>query len=124
MNASNTPKITLGLGIALALLALVFFGLTGKMTAIIPAYFGVPIVLCGVMAFRDSLRKIAVHAALVIALLSILASLGTIPRMLSGQASALAITEIGLMVGMSATYIALGVRSFINARKERAAQAA
>lgn len=124
MNTSNSPKVTLGFGIVLALLALGFFGFTGKMTAIIPAYFGVPIALCGLIAFKDNLRKIAVHAALVVALLSILASLGTIPRMLSGEASALAVTEIGLMVAISVSYIALGVRSFLNARKERAAKAA
>ena len=93
MNASNTPKITLGFGIALIVLALAFFGITGSTTALIPVGIGLPIALCGLIAFK------------------------------AGQAPPAAAIEIVLMGVISAVFIALGVRSFINARKARAAEA-
>lgn len=124
MNASNTPKITLGFGIALIALALVFFGITGSTTALIPIGIGLPIALCGLIAFKDGARKHAVHVALVFALLGVLATLGMIPRIVSGEAPDAAAVEIVLMGLISAAFIAFGVRSFINARKARAADTA
>lgn len=117
MNASNTPKITLGFGAALILLALAFFGVTGSTTALIPVGVGLPIALCGVIAFKDGARKHAVHVALVFALLGVLATLGMVPRIVSGEAPTAAAIEIVLMGVISAGFIAFGVRSFINARK-------
>jgi uncharacterized membrane protein len=120
MNASNSAAVTIAFGVALVLLALVFFGLTGSATALIPVGIAVPALICGAIAFKDNLRKHAVHAALVFALLGVLATLGMIPRIASGQAPTLAAIEIILMGVLSAIYIALGVMSFINARKAKA----
>lgn len=124
MKPANTPKLTLGFGIALIVLALVFFGVTGSTTALIPVAIGLPIAICGLVAFKDNRRKHAVHAALVFALLGVLATLGMIPRIASGQAPTAAAIEIILMGIISAAYIALGVKSFIDARKARVAKAA
>lgn len=123
MNPANTPKITLGFGVALIVLALAFFGITGSTTALIPVGIGLPIALCGLTAFKDGARKHAVHVALVFALLGVLATLGMIPRIVSGQAPAAAAVEIVLMGVISGAFVVMGVRSFINARKARAAEA-
>ncbi|MBX2851815.1 MAG: hypothetical protein KTR15_08735 [Phycisphaeraceae bacterium] len=119
----NISKLTLGTGVALTALALIFFGLTRSTTALIPVGIGLPILLCGLAALKDNLRKHAVHAALVFALLGVLATLGMIPRIVSGKAPTLAATEIILMGVISAAFVAVGVKSFINARKAREAEA-
>jgi hypothetical protein len=46
----NIPKLTLGTGVALIVLALVFFVLTQSTTALIPFGIGLPILLCGLAA--------------------------------------------------------------------------
>ncbi|MFK7790033.1 MAG: hypothetical protein AB8C95_11160 [Phycisphaeraceae bacterium] len=121
MNPANTAKVTLGFGIALILLAIVFFFLTGSTTALIPVGVGLPIALCGLIAFKDNLRKHGVHIALIFALLGVLATLGMIPRIITGKAPTLAAIEIILMGLISAAFIFMGVKSFRNARKAREA---
>jgi hypothetical protein len=49
--------------------------------------------------------------------------LGMLPRIISGKAPTLAAIEIILMGVISAAFIAIGVKSFINARKAREAEA-
>ncbi|MEO0474845.1 MAG: hypothetical protein AAF085_02580 [Planctomycetota bacterium] len=120
MNPSNTPKITVGFGVALILLALGFFAATGEKTALIPVGVGLPLAICGLIAFKDGARKHAVHAALVFALLGVLSTGGMAPRIISGKASTLAAIEIILMGVISGAFIAFGVKSFVAARKARA----
>jgi len=122
MNASNSAKFTLGFGLALILLALGFFAASGEKTALIPVAVGLPIAIAGLVAFKDNLRKHAVHVALVFALLGVLATGGMIPRIAAGKASTLAAVEISAMGLISLAYLALGITSFINARKARAAK--
>ena len=120
MNPSNAAKITLGFGLALILLALGFFAASGEKTALIPVGVGLPIAIAGLIACKDNLRKHGVHVALVFALLGVLATGGMIPRIASGKASTLAAVEISAMGLICLAYLALGIVSFINARKARA----
>jgi hypothetical protein len=52
-----------------------------SLTALIPAAFGLPLAMCGLLALKDALRKAAMHVAVVFALLGALASGGRgLPR--------------------------------------------
>ena len=125
------PKITILLGVLLILLGLVaYFGLQEpggprSMTAMIPAFLGLPLLVLGALASsRPHFRKHAMHAAVVLALLGFL-----------GTAKGL-ISALGWMMGnppehptriavqaitgvLCVLFVALCVRSFIAARKAR-----
>lgn len=124
MNTS-TPMttITLAVGAVLTVLGIAGYLLTSavSLTALIPSLVGVLIGVCGVLARQETLRKHAIHAALAIALLGALGSLMNVVKI--GQVFAgtaerpAAIIVSTVMFGVLVAYIALGVRSFIAARR-------
>ena len=65
-------NITVAFGAALILLGVGAFVLTGAtmdhITALIPAFFGLPLGLLGIVARKDHLRKHAMHAAVLLGL--------------------------------------------------------
>lgn len=122
--------VTVVVGIILDLVGIISYTITeaSSWTALIPAIIGTVLVILGVVASRERLRKHAIHAALVVALLGVLGSApnvlglgelvaGTAERPVAVVAST--ITFLVLLV-----YIALGVRSFIAARRARRAEQA
>jgi hypothetical protein len=121
------PYITIVLGVILTLMGLWgYFGLgSGSITALIPAFFGVPFILLGVVALKESLLKHAMHAA---AALAVLGLLGTIRgvfsffKMMGGEEVARpdAVRVQAIMALLCAIFIALAVNSFIQARRNRA----
>lgn len=124
MNVKNAAAVTLGFGIVLILLAIGFYIPTGEKTALIPAGIGLPIAICGLLAFKDKLRMHAVHVSLVFALLGVLGTLGMLPRIISGAAKPAAAIETVTMGVLCVIFIALGVMSFVKARQARKAEAA
>ena len=116
------PLLTLvtgGLLIAVGLL----IGLTSdssSLTRFIPAFIGLPILIAGMVSVSGTFRKHAIHAALLIALLGVLGAGARIPAVFSDGTPA-ALTAHVLLVLICGAYIALGVRSFIRARRERKA---
>ena len=92
--------------------------LTGRtsLTALIPAIFGAAFVVLALVARSDAARKHAMHAAVVLALLGLLATLGRLtPAIAAGN-----LTRPGARFAMSvlmAVYIALAVKSFKEARR-------
>ncbi len=101
----------------------------GSPTALIPAAFGMLLLMCGTLAYLENLRKLLMHIAAVIALIGGLLAAG---RGLS-KVSALfgedpvgqrATTMVLIMAALCLTYVLLSVRSFIAARKARQAAAA
>lgn len=121
------PQITIIAGIVLiALGALGYFVFGGDdphITALIPAFVGVPITLLGVIAMKPGARKHSMHVAAVLALLGFLAPLGRlIPKAASGE---LVFNPATFMnIGMAVTclvLLVLCVKSFIAARKAKAA---
>ena len=126
MNARNAAAVTFAFGIALIVLAVGFYLGTGakSLTALIPAGIGLPIAICGGLAFKENLRKHAVHAALVFALLGVIGMLMRLPKLLSGDAKATVVAATLLMGGICIIFIVLGIKSFRNARRERAAASA
>lgn len=100
--------------------------LNGKFsfTALIPAVFGILLALCGFLAWKkENLRKHLMHAALVVALLGLV---GTF--MSPGVRGAISSGHIGdgtsftAQISMGAVcllFLILGIKSFIDARKNR-----
>jgi len=98
-----------------------------SMTALIPAFLGAALVVCGVLAFKDGLRKHVMHLAAMLGLLGAVGGLmplvrqfnktgefdPTKPSALAGEA----------MIVICLVFVALCVNSFIAAKKARKAAA-
>ena len=116
---------TLTFAFAYLVLGIGGFVLTGSThkTALIPCIFGVLFLIFGLLARKDNLRKHAMHAAVLVALLALLGtakSLAYLPDLFRGTSEkpAAVITQ-SLNAGLSILYIFLAVRSFIQARRAR-----
>lgn len=119
------PSTTIALGAALIVLGLAGYGLTGaaSLTALIPAAFGLLLVVAGVLARNDRWRMHAMHAAVLVALLGFggsfrgLLGLGTV---FAGTAARpAAVVSQSIMALLTLIYIVVAVRSFVAARKAR-----
>jgi len=118
---------TIGFGVVLILLGLGGYFGTGRvsLTALIPAAFGLLLAVFGAMARDDKKRKMAMHIAVTVGLLGFL---GTVPgllkigALLSGGevARPAAVVSQSIMAVLMAVYVAMCVKSFIDARKKRA----
>jgi uncharacterized membrane protein len=115
--------IVLGVGIYAGLL--VGDGTAPSITALIPAFFGLPIALLGVLALNDAYRKHAMHAVAVLALLGLLAPLSRLVTQLARSADVawLPLLSLVLMALLNAALLALCVKSFIDARRRRSRDA-
>ena len=91
-----------------------------SITALIPAFFGAVLVVCALIARNEALRKHAMHAAVAVGLIGAIAALARgIPAALGGDAARPAVLSQLAMGVLLVVYVALGVRSFIAARKAR-----
>lgn len=114
------PQITIGFALGLIVLGVASYIGSGQasVTALIPAFFGVAMLLCGVVALKQAMRKHAMHAAAALALLGVLGSLGrAIPALdfsqpIRGAVIAQLVMGVALLI-----FLALCIRSFIAARK-------
>jgi len=117
--------ITLLFALTYILLGVGGFVMTGSAhkTALIPCAFGILFVLFGLLAFKENMRKHAMHGAVLIALLAFLGTakaLPHLPDLFRGTAEKpAAIITQSLNAGLSLLYIILAVRSFIQARRAR-----
>lgn len=118
-------KLSISVGILMILLGAASFLLTGaaSATALIPAFFGIAFVGLGVLGVnKESMRKHAMHAALLLAILGIGGSFGGLINVLGvlggnelerpNAAYAQAVMAI-----ICIYFVIAGVRSFIDARK-------
>lgn len=118
---------TIGFGAVLILLGLFGYIGTGMVhpTALIPAAFGLLLVVFGAMARDEKKRKMAMHIAVTVGLLGFL---GTVPgllkigTLLSGGTveRPAAVISQSIMAVLMAVYVGMCVKSFIDARKRRA----
>ena len=119
------PSTTIALGVALIILGLAGYSLTGavSLTALIPAAFGLVLTLAGVIARDDRRRKHALHAAVLVALLGLLGSIRgllQIGSVLDGTAARpAAVVSQTIMAVLTLGYIVMAVRSFMKARADR-----
>jgi hypothetical protein len=120
-------NFTLGLGILLLVLGVVSFVGTGAThpTALIPACFGLVLMILGWAARKENLRKHVMHGAILVALLGFLGSvsgLTHLPALLGGGQVERpgAVIAQSIMALLCATFIGFAIRSFIQARRSRA----
>lgn len=119
------PRITVIFSLIYIALGLAGFFLTGAVhkTALIPAVIGVVLLVLGLLGNKENLRMHVMHAALLVGLLAFLGTARALPKLPAafdgtadrpGAVFAQAATAI-----LSLVYLALGVRSFIAARRAR-----
>ncbi len=117
-------KITIGLGLVLIALGIGSYLGTGRasVTALIPAFFGVPLLLLGLLALKESMRKHAMHIAAVMGLLGFGGTVGglmKLPVLLTGgeveRPAAVAVQAA--MAIACLVFVLLCVRSFIKVRR-------
>lgn len=114
-------QTTIGFGIAMIALGLIgYFGSgMASVTALIPAIFGALLVVLGMIARNESLRKHAMHGAAVVGLLGVSAIIRPAKALANGADFSFAIGSQVLMAGISAIFLILCIRSFIAARRAR-----
>lgn len=114
-------------------LILIILGVTAALvfqakTALIPAYFGLPLLGCGLLALKESMRKHAMHGASLLALLGTLMPGAMVVMALVKLAGGGEIARpyaIGLQAAMAlvcGVFLILCIQSFIQARRNRQAQ--
>ncbi len=115
------PQIAIVVGVILTLVAAVSALATGtsSITAWIPAFFGIPIALCGLVARNPNRLKLMMHIVAVLALLGALGSLNVIPDLLNGGSSMASIVARLAMLVLCGLLIYVSVMSFIQARRSR-----
>ena len=119
------PSTTRLLGIVLIVLGLLGYFGTGRVsvTALIPAFFGAVFVMLALVARSDAARKHAMHTAVALALLGLLATLvRLVPALAAGHLGRPAVMAQLVMCILLAGYVALGVKSFRDARRARLAR--
>jgi len=121
------PQMALLFGALEITLGLIAYFATGakSVTALIPAFFGILLVICGLIALKPNLRKHAMHAAAALGLLGVLMPLGrAIPVLARGGEMSAAIISMLAMAVLALIFLVLCVRSFIAARRARVAEGA
>jgi hypothetical protein len=127
-NQNHMANTAIGFGIAFILLGLAGYFGTGmiSMTALIPAAFGIVFCLLGLIARDPDKRKHAMHAAAALGVIAFLGSgrgLTKIWPLLAGEPveRPSAVIAQALMALLSLIFVALCVKSFIDARRSRIA---
>ena len=115
------PKISVVFGILLSVLGLYgYFGMGRvSITALIPVFIGIPIIILGVLAFDENKIKHSMHAASVLILLGLIGSVYRLAhKIILGNIDESSIILI-LMSVLCIIFLILAVNSFIEARKAR-----
>jgi hypothetical protein len=103
-----------------------YFGISSEsITALIPTFFGIPLLVLGWIGLNEKYLKHAMHGA---AVLTLLGFAGTISglikffKMLGGAETArpAAVTVQAIMALLCLLFLIFAVKSFIDARKNRA----
>ena len=123
---------TLICGALLVLIGIVGYGTSEvqppPVTALIPAFFGVGLILCGALAFHDKMRKHVMHLAAMIGLLGAIGGFMPLIRQIknSGSFDPTKKSAISgeLMILVCVVFVGMCVNSFIQARKARKAREA
>lgn len=107
-----------GILVALGVVGFIASG-AASITALIPAFIGAVMIASGFVASSQAhLRKHAMHVSAGIALLGALGTLGSLIGR-ANVASASAVFSLLLTLVVLLAFVALAVRSFIQARKQR-----
>ncbi len=118
------PLLVIVIGTALLILGGAGYVATGMVswTALIPAFFGLPLVVLGWVAQKPAWRKHGMHAAAGVALLGLLGSLRGVPDaftlMVGGEVDrpGAALSQ-ALMAALCLVLVIVAIKSFIDARR-------
>jgi uncharacterized membrane protein len=112
--------VAMGSGFLLIVLGVGFYFGTDRVspTALIPAAFGLVLVVLGMLARQEKLRKHVMHAGAAVGLIGIIIPLVRLWPALEQEKYSIA-TELGLMAAICAGFVVLCVRSFVAARRNR-----
>lgn len=120
------PGTAIWFGRLLILLGVIGYGYgltsgSASLTALIPAAFGLVLMLLGHAASaRENLRKHLMHVAVVVALLGFIATAGRLVMKVGEfTVSAASLSQIAMAI-ICLVFVVLAVRSFIAARKSPA----
>jgi hypothetical protein len=115
---------TFGLGVVLILLGVVGSTGSGAPTALIPAAFGLVLLVLGLLAHAEHRRRHAMHAAAAVGLVGALVGVPGVVGLLrwlagEGMARPWAVVLRTAMFLLCGAFVALCVRSFVAARRAR-----
>ena len=119
---SKMAKTAITFGILLTLLGLIaYFGISSEsITALIPAFFGVPVIILGWLALNEKYRKHSMHIAAALMLLGFIGTgMRVFPQLFGEIAHPSAFTVQLIMTLLCLIFIILAVKSFIEARRNR-----
>jgi hypothetical protein len=113
---------TIVFGLLLTALGLIGYLVAGgaSVTALIPAFFGIVLLVLGLLARSEPMRKHAMHAAAAVALIGFVGALMSLLRAPFATRSALANFSQVAMALLTAVFVWLCIRSFRAARRARA----
>lgn len=118
-------KLTLSIGGILVATGVIAYFTSGaaSVTALIPSFVGILLVIAGLIARNPGAHRHAIHAALALAVLGAGGSLMNVAKLgdlFAGTAERpAAIIVSTIMFVLLLVYIAVGVRSFVRARASR-----
>jgi len=119
-------KISISFGIIFIILGLVsYFGISSEsITALIPAFLGIPVLVLGFVGLNEKYLKHSMHGAAVLMLIGFggtVSGLIKFFRMLGGEVfeRPSAITVQAIMAVLCLVFLIFAVKSFIDARRKR-----
>ena len=117
------PSTSIACGALLILVGIIgyVYGLmnaSASITALIPAFFGLVLVILGFLAqTKENLRKHLMHAAVLVALIGFLMTAGRLLSKLGSLTHSAAVFSQLAMALICLVFVILCVKSFINARR-------
>jgi hypothetical protein len=119
-------KLSITYGVIFILMGLIsYFGISSEsITALIPAFIGVPMLVLGWLGLNEKYLKHTMHGAAVLMLLGFFGTLGGLIKffkMLGGAETArpATVTVQAIMAILCLVFLIFAVKSFIDARKNR-----
>lgn len=119
-------KLSIAYGLILILMGLIsYFGISSEsITALIPAFFGIPMLILGWLGLNEKYLKHTMHAAAVLMLLGFIGTISGLIKffkMLGGAETArpAAVTVQAIMAVLCLVFLIFAVKSFIDARRNR-----
>ncbi len=119
-------KFSIAFGVTLIILGLIsYFGISSEsITALIPAFLGIPVLVLGFIALNEKYLKHAMHG---VAVLMLLGFGGTVSgllkffRMIGGEVfeRPSAITIQAIMAVLCLIFLIFAIKSFIDARRKK-----
>ena len=112
-------KLTSGFGLVLVAIGVVAYFVTGgeSVTALIPAFIGVPVLLTGRLMARPGTRTLGLYLAAALALLTAYGTLRGVAGLLEGDLSSSTTISTALLL-MSAGYLLVVAREMFAGRRK------